>query len=179
MNKSWKHSSAPTLSRMTPGPANCRRNSHSPPYSPICAEKPRAHTTLQVPRRAPAIHTGMTQTAPRPEPATRCGMPASNVASSPPRCMAVASSTASVIWRYPRIRATISSGNSTTERSRGQNECLSSRLSFRSTVIASAGVTVRLTAAGLQETRMNPASVKGQVAQPVPRRAANHDRAAT
>ena len=56
-----------------------------------------------------------------------------------------------------------------------QKKCDSRRLSLSRNAIASDGVTDCLTADGLHETRTNPASVSGQVDQPLMRASENHD----
>ena len=125
----------------------------------------------------PRIHTGITHTGLRPGIPASCASPASNVPSSPPRSIAVASSTASVTCRYPWIRARMAPGRSTIERSSAQNWCDSTRLSSRSKAIASPGATACPTTEGLHETRTNPASVSEHVAQPLFRCALNQERA--
>ncbi len=70
------------------------------------------------------------------------------------------------------------SGRSTIDLSKGQNEWEPSRVSPLNIAMASMGVTVCLTTAGLHEIRTNPASVKRQVAHPCSRWASNHVHAA-
>ena len=134
---------------------------------------------LPILRFTRSVHTGITHTERRLLSGNSLAIPPSRVASCPPCRIAAANSTASVIWRYPCMRARTSSGSSVTERSSGQNECASNCLSLISSAIASIGVTVWWTTDGLQETRMKPDSVRVQVAHPLSRCSSNHPRAAS